>query len=123
MRRKWLDNYFYGTVYSANYQRDNTRLTLGTAVNNYVGDHFGRVMWTKSANVLPQPDYEYYRNTGKKLDYNAYAKLTQRLSLFSPAIWTYNTVGSITPLRETMTKPGKDWTFVRTGTSSTRKPE
>ena len=37
-------------------------------------------MWTKSANVLPQPDYEYYRNTGKKLDYNAYAKLTQRLS-------------------------------------------
>ena len=80
VRRKWLDNYFYGTVYSANYQRDNTRLTLGTAVNNYVGDHFGRVMWTKSANVLPQPDYEYYRNTGKKLDYNAYAKLTQRLS-------------------------------------------
>ena len=29
---------------------------------------------------MPQPDYEYYRNTGKKLDYNAYAKLTQRLS-------------------------------------------
>ena len=80
VRRKWLDNYFYGAVYSANYQHDNTRLTLGTAVNNYVGDHFGRVMWTKSANVLPQPDYEYYRNTGKKLDYNAYAKLTQRLS-------------------------------------------
>ena len=80
VRRKWLDNYFYGAIYSANYQRDNTRLTLGTAVNNYVGDHFGRVMWTKSANVLPQPDYEYYRNTGKKLDYNAYAKLTQRLS-------------------------------------------
>ena len=80
VRRKWLDNYFYGAVYSANYQHDNTRLTLGTAVNNYVGDHFGRVMWTKSANVLPQPDYEYYRNTGKKLDYNVYAKLTQRLS-------------------------------------------
>lgn len=64
VRRKWLDNYFYGAVYSANYQRDNTRLTLGTAVNNYVGDHFGRVMWTKSANVLPQPvtnNYQQYR--------------------------------------------------------------
>ena len=55
-------------------------LTLGTAVNNYVGDHFGRVMWTKQANALPKPDYEYYRNAGKKLDYNIYAKLTQRLS-------------------------------------------
>lgn len=80
VRRKWLDNDFYGAVYSANFQQKNTMLTLGTAVNNYVGDHFGRVMWTKQANALPKPDYEYYRNTGKKLDYNIYAKLTQRLS-------------------------------------------
>ncbi|WP_102407808.1 TonB-dependent receptor [Parabacteroides bouchesdurhonensis] len=80
VRRKWLDNNFYGAVFSANYQRRNTRLALGTAVNNYTGDHFGRVIWTKKANSLPQPDYEYYRNTGKKLDYNVYAKLTQHLS-------------------------------------------
>lgn len=85
VRRKWLDNDFYGAVYSANYQREHTRLSLGAAANNYVGDHFGRVMWTKNANSLPKPDYEYYRNTGKKLDYNVYAKLTQQLSRYFTA--------------------------------------
>lgn len=80
VRRKWLENDFYGAVYSANFQRNNTRLTMGAAINNYDGDHFGRVIWTKFANALPKPDYEFYRNTGKKLDYNVYAKLTQRLS-------------------------------------------
>ena len=28
----------------------------------------------KQSNNLPEPDYEYYRNTGDKLDYNMYAK-------------------------------------------------
>lgn len=74
VRRKWLDNDFYGAVYSANYRAEQWQLTLGTAVNRYEGDHFGRVMWAKQANSLPAPDYEYYRNTGRKYDYNAYAK-------------------------------------------------
>ncbi|MDR0428871.1 MAG: TonB-dependent receptor plug domain-containing protein [Tannerellaceae bacterium] len=74
IRRKWLVNDFYGGIYTANYQSDKLQLTFGTAVNNYVGNHFGRVMWTKSANSLPAPDYEYYRNKGEKLDYNTYAK-------------------------------------------------
>jgi iron complex outermembrane receptor protein len=33
-------------------------------------------MWVKSANLLPKPNYEYYRNRGTKLDYNAYIKTT-----------------------------------------------
>ena len=80
VRRKWLENDFFGAVYSANFQRNNTRLTMGAAINKYDGDHFGRVIWTKFANALPNPDHEYYRNTGEKLDYNVFAKLTQRLS-------------------------------------------
>jgi iron complex outermembrane receptor protein len=74
IRRKWLDNDFYGGVYSLNYRTEELQLTFGSAVNNYVGDHFGRVMWAKAANALPSPDYEYYLNTGRKLDYSAYAK-------------------------------------------------
>ncbi|GHV69374.1 TonB-dependent receptor [Bacteroidia bacterium] len=74
VRRKWLDNDFYGGVYSVNYRAERLQLTAGTAVNNYVGDHFGRVMWVKTANVLPEPNYQYYLNTGKKLDYSAYVK-------------------------------------------------
>jgi len=74
VRRKWLDNDFYGGVYSANYRSEKLQLTLGGGINKYGCDHFGRVIWTQSANFLPQPDYEYYLNTGKKLDYNVYAK-------------------------------------------------
>ncbi|MDR1645117.1 MAG: TonB-dependent receptor plug domain-containing protein [Tannerellaceae bacterium] len=80
VRRKWLDNDFYGAVYSANYRSERMQLTLGAAANRYVGDHFGRVIWAKAANALPKPDYEYYSNTGKKLDYSAYAKANYALS-------------------------------------------
>jgi iron complex outermembrane receptor protein len=79
VRRKWLDNGFYGGVYSANYRSEKLRLTLGGAVNNYAGNHFGRVMWAKAANALPSPDYEYYRNTGEKLDYSGYVKVNRQL--------------------------------------------
>ncbi|MCD8270853.1 MAG: TonB-dependent receptor [Parabacteroides sp.] len=74
VRRKWLDNDFYGAVYSANYRAEDLQVSIGSAVNKYVGDHFGRVMWVKNAEALPQPDYEYYRNIGNKLDYNIYVK-------------------------------------------------
>jgi iron complex outermembrane receptor protein len=80
VRRKWLGNDFYGGVYSANYRGERLQLTLGGAANNYVGRHFGRVVWVKAANALPRPDYEYYANTGKKADYSAYAKLNSQLS-------------------------------------------
>lgn len=74
VRRKWLDNDFYGIIYSANYRGEHLQFSTGAAINRYDGDHFGRVMWAKYSNSLPQPDYEYYRNRGDKLDYNVYAK-------------------------------------------------
>ncbi|MDR1556509.1 MAG: TonB-dependent receptor plug domain-containing protein [Tannerellaceae bacterium] len=80
IRRKWLDNDFYGGVYSLNYRKESLQLTAGGAVNNYVGEHFGRVIWAKAANALPSPDYEYYFNTGKKLDYSAYVKANRPFS-------------------------------------------
>ncbi|MDR2389916.1 MAG: TonB-dependent receptor plug domain-containing protein [Tannerellaceae bacterium] len=80
VRRKWLDNDFYGGIYSINYQNRNLRLTLGGGLNRYIGNHFGRVLWVKAANALPSTDYAYYFNTGKKSDRNVYLKLNHRLS-------------------------------------------
>lgn len=74
VRRKWLESDFYGGIFGLNYQRGKIQATLGGAVNNFVCDHFGRVMWAKTSAALPDPDYEYYRNRGKKLDYSVYAK-------------------------------------------------
>lgn len=79
VRRKWLDNDFYGAVYSANYRAERLQMSFGSAVNKYTGDHFGRVMWVKNSEALPEPDFEYYRNTGNKLDYNAYVKANYRI--------------------------------------------
>ncbi len=74
VRRKWLDNDFYGAIYNVAYRSERLQMNLGAAANRYVGDHFGRVMWVKNGTALPQPDYEYYRNQGDKVDYNVYAK-------------------------------------------------
>ncbi len=86
IRRKWLDSDFYGGIFSANYQKENVQFSFGGAVNNYVCDHFGRILWAKSANTLPEPDFEYYRNKGEKLDYSAYAKMNW---LFFPNVNGY----------------------------------
>ncbi|MDR0995232.1 MAG: TonB-dependent receptor [Tannerella sp.] len=86
VRRKWLDNDFYGGIFSANYKGGSLALTFGGALNNYVGAHYGRLMWTKSGYDLPAPDYEYYRNTGRKLDGSVYAKANWR---FLPHLSAY----------------------------------
>lgn len=37
VRRKWLDNDFYGAVYSANYRAERLQMSFGSAVNKYTG--------------------------------------------------------------------------------------
>lgn len=85
VRQKWLENRFYGAVYSASYTTDRLHLILGAAANNYEGDHFGEVIWAKNYNNL-QSGHQYYSNLGRKQDYSAYAKasysLTNAWSLF-----------------------------------------
>jgi len=80
VRRKWLESDFYGGIFGLNYLNHNLHATLGGGINRFVCDHFGRVMWMKAANSLPEPDYEYYRNTGDKLDYNVYIKANYKIS-------------------------------------------
>lgn len=80
VRRKWLESDFYGGVFALNYLNHNLSATLGGGINRFDCDHFGRVIWAKTANALPDPDYEYYRNTGIKDDYNLYAKANYRIS-------------------------------------------
>ncbi len=73
VNRKWLDNRFYGITYSVNYTGSKSNLVLGGGFSVYDGDHFGNVIWAKyygSSN----PNHEWYRNNGKKKDYNFFAK-------------------------------------------------
>jgi iron complex outermembrane receptor protein len=88
IRRKWLDNYFYGATYALNYQSaDAGRLsaTLGGGWNRYDGDHYGEVIWARFASNSSIRQ-RYYFNDARKTDFNVYLKATYQvlpqLSLF-----------------------------------------
>ena len=61
VRRKWLENDFYGAIYSANYRGERLQFSAGAAINRYDGDHFGKVLWVKTTSAPSTPDKDYYR--------------------------------------------------------------
>ncbi len=75
VRRKWLDNDFGGLVFAFSYRRGHTDFSWGGGLNHYIGNHFGRIIWGSCLGTL-SPDYEWYRNRGKKTDLNSYAKIS-----------------------------------------------
>ncbi|CAL67994.1 TonB-dependent receptor [Christiangramia forsetii] len=80
---KWLDNHFYGTVFSLNYENTNWDVTLGGGLNRYEGDHFGEVLYTRFARNN-DPYEPYYFNQADKTDFNIYGKanfaITEKLA-------------------------------------------
>jgi iron complex outermembrane receptor protein len=87
IRRRWLDNDFYGVTYAFNYNpQSDLNFTLGGAYNQYRGKHFGQVIWAQYASTATN-DYHYYDGKGNKDDFNTYAKVNyspiSQLSLFA----------------------------------------
>lgn len=80
IRRKWLDNDFFGTTFSVQYNNnDDFNLTIGGAWNKYDGDHFGEVIWAEYAS---QTDirHRYYDDYAVKTDFNLFAKANYTLN-------------------------------------------
>ena len=73
IRKRWLDNDFYGITYSVNYDKDRYSSVLGGAWNRYEGDHFGEITWAGVALSAPK-DFRYYDNKGEKKDFNIFWK-------------------------------------------------
>ncbi|WP_405268795.1 TonB-dependent receptor [Cellulophaga sp. Ld12] len=94
IRRRWLDNDFYGTVFSANYRKEKVDLILGGGWNKYEGDHFGEVIWARYASTSSIRD-RYYDDNSTKTDFNIFSKINYKLddqwSLFGDL--QYRTVG------------------------------
>ena len=94
IRRRWLDNNFYGLTYSLDYRpTGNISYTLGGAYNEYDGDHFGEVIRGQfipiGNSITP-----YYKGNGFKTDFNTFAKAEVnlgKLSLFADL--QYRSVG------------------------------
>ncbi|WP_197092785.1 TonB-dependent receptor [Labilibaculum euxinus] len=79
IRRKWLNNDFYGTVFSLSHSFSTVDLVWGGALNKYEGDHYGKIRWMKNAGDTFL-DHEYYSSTGTKTDYNTYLKANISIS-------------------------------------------
>ncbi len=82
IRRRWLDNHFYGLTYSLQYRpKEGLDLTFGGAYNQYKGDHYGEVIWARYASDSEIND-KYYLNKSTKNDFNFYAKADYRMENF-----------------------------------------
>jgi iron complex outermembrane recepter protein len=80
VRRRWLDNHFYGAIFSTQIDEpEQWQFTLGGGYNEYDGDHFGEVIWARFAGDSELGD-RYYDNNGFKTDFNVYGKLNYYLS-------------------------------------------
>lgn len=87
IRRRWLDNDFYGTTFSVNYNNHKKLSAIvGGAYNRYVGLHFGEVIWSQFASN-GQLGQKYYNDTADKKDFNIYVKanylVTEKLNVFA----------------------------------------
>jgi iron complex outermembrane receptor protein len=88
VRRKWLDNWFYGITYGAQYDNHKkTTLIIGGAVNTYEGRHYDQVIWAQFLPVGTAPVHQYDYNFAHKLDGNIYARMnyqaTPKLNVFA----------------------------------------
>jgi iron complex outermembrane recepter protein len=86
VRRLWLDNKFYGTIFSLQYQNNKTQLIFGGGYNAYDGKHFGELKWAAIQAAVPL-DYRWYNLKAFKKDLSLYTKWIQQ--------WSHNWQGFI----------------------------
>jgi len=75
VRRRWLDNHFYGITYSYFIKMNKGELNIGGAINEYDGDHFGQII--KPAISKNDP---YYFSKSFKKDGNIFIKYNHKIS-------------------------------------------
>ncbi|RZK82428.1 MAG: TonB-dependent receptor [Pedobacter sp.] len=101
VRRRWLDNDFYGATFYLNYNAaSNLSFLLGGAYNEYNGKHFGQVTWARYASTGDNFRH-YYDGKGDKNDFNVYGKINyapvEKLTLFADLQYrnvTYSIAGT-----------------------------
>ncbi len=72
-RRLWLDNYFYGTVYSVQHQKNKNSFSAGGVFTKYDGKHYGDIIWAQQQQAVPL-NYRWYNLTAYKKDFSLFTK-------------------------------------------------
>ncbi len=76
VRRLWLDNYFYGSTFSFQYNKNNTNYIVGGSLDEYDGKHYALVTWAQLQAAVPL-NYMYYSVPAHKKDFSLYNKWVQ----------------------------------------------
>ena len=79
IRRRWLDNDFYVLNASLNYNYEKLNLILSGSYSNYIGDHFGEVIWARNFDDNYSIRDRYYEGNGKKNDLSFFTKVSYKL--------------------------------------------
>ena len=84
VRRLWLDNYFYGSIFSLQYQKNKAQVIFGGGYNAYDGKHYGEIKWAAVQAAVPK-DYRWYNLNAYKKDFSVYTKWIQQWNRNLPA--------------------------------------
>lgn len=91
IKQQWLDNDFYGQIFSVQYKNVKNIVTVGGSWSNYKGNHNGQVIWAASGGF--EPNYKYYDVDAKKVESSIYAKwqynVDANFSLFTDLQYRY----------------------------------
>ncbi len=79
IRRKWMSNDFYGSVWSLNFRNESIEASFGGEMNLYSGDHFGRIIWMRNPGAAER-DHQWYFNKGTKGEAGIYGKMSWSVS-------------------------------------------
>jgi iron complex outermembrane receptor protein len=77
--QRWLRNDFYGFTYSLNYTKSKVNAVIGGGWNQYIGNHFGDIIWAKIV-TFDGESFRWYQGTGNKKDFNTFLKLNYSFS-------------------------------------------
>ncbi|MBR1547137.1 MAG: TonB-dependent receptor, partial [Prevotella sp.] len=84
VRKKGLTQHTYGGLFSANYKDELWDIVMGASVQQFQGNHFGRVTYAANDAVrqkyLADGSYTYYDSDARKTDYSYYAKAAYHVS-------------------------------------------
>jgi iron complex outermembrane receptor protein len=91
IKQQWLDNDFYGQIFSVQYKKNKNIFTIGGSWTDYIGGHYGKIIWAAAGGF--EPNQKYYDVNAKKFERSFYAKMqhsiSNALSVFADAQYRF----------------------------------
>ncbi len=80
VRRKYLDNDFFGGILTVDWKADKWHIDFGLSANKYIGQHYGEIRWIKNYKSPVLPEDRYYDDEANKIDFSTFIKANYQVS-------------------------------------------